>query len=122
MSEQPPPSGQNPYQPNPYGHGAYDAMPFLPPDHPQSTMVLILGILGLAVCQVLSPVAWVMGGNALREIDASGGRLGGRSAVNAGRICGMVGTVLLIIGVAVAVIAIVLALVVPLALVGSTSS
>jgi hypothetical protein len=38
----------------------------------------------------------------VREIDASGGRIGGRANANAGRICGIVGTVL--IGVSLAVV------------------
>jgi hypothetical protein len=42
-----------------------------------------------------------MGSGALREIDASQGThypLGGRSSVNAGRICGMIATALLVLG------------------------
>ena len=72
------------------------------PDHPSATTVLVLGILGLVLCQVLSPVAWVMGNRVVREIDASQGRQGGRSSANAGRVCGIVGTILL--GVAVVVV------------------
>ncbi len=55
----------------------------------------MLGILGLVLCQVLSPFAWVMGNRVVREIDASQGFTGGRGNANAGRICGIVGTVLL---------------------------
>ncbi|RLV56423.1 DUF4190 domain-containing protein [Aeromicrobium phragmitis] len=69
-----------------------------PPKHPQATLVLILGILGLAVCGVLAPVAWVMGNRALREIDANPQQFGGRSEANAGRILGIVGTAFLAIG------------------------
>lgn len=65
------------------------------PDHPRSTTVLVLGILGVVVCQVLGPFAWVMGKRAMNEIDASYGRLGGRSAVQAGYVLGIIGTVLL---------------------------
>jgi uncharacterized membrane protein YjgN (DUF898 family) len=81
--------------PPPYG--GYPAQPYAypPRDHPSSTTVLVLGILGLVVCQVLSPFAWVMGNRVVREIDASRGQLGGRSAANAGRICGIIGTALL---------------------------
>lgn len=66
-----------------------------PAKHPQSTIVLVLGILGLVVCGVLAPFAWVMGNRALREIDANPQQYGGRSEVNAGRILGIIGTVLL---------------------------
>jgi len=84
--------------PPPYG--GYPAQPYAypPRDHPSSTTVLVLGILGLVVCQVLSPFAWVMGNRVVREIDASAGRLGGRSMANAGRICGIIGTILIGVG------------------------
>jgi len=65
------------------------------PKHPQAVTVLVLGILGLVVCQVLSPFAWVMGNRAVREIDANPGVYDGRGEAQAGRILGIVGTVLL---------------------------
>ena len=65
------------------------------PDHPQSTTVLVLGIVSLVVCQILGPFAWVMGNRVVREIDSSRGLMGGRSSANAGRICGIIATVLL---------------------------
>ncbi len=40
-----------------------------------------------------------MGNRVLREIDSSGGAIGGRGSVQAGRICGIVATVLLALGV-----------------------
>jgi hypothetical protein len=70
-----------------------------PRDHPQTTTILILGILGLAVCQVLGPFAWSMGNKALREIDASNGQLSGRDTTNVGRILGIVATAILVLGV-----------------------
>ncbi len=66
-----------------------------PRDHPQTTTILILGILGLVLCQVLGPFAWSMGNKALREIDASEGHFGGRDTVNVGRILGIIGTIIL---------------------------
>ena len=75
-----------------------------PPDHPQTTTILILGICGLAVCQVLGPFAWSMGNKALREIDASEGQVGGRNTVNIGRILGIVGTGILVVSVLLLVI------------------
>jgi hypothetical protein len=85
--------------PDPYGQPYPQQRPYYqPPDHRQATTVLVLGILGLVLCQILSPVAWVMGNRVVQEIDASGGQLGGRGAANAGRICGIVGTVLIGVG------------------------
>jgi len=104
VTQQPPPpqppfGGQppNPYGPPPVGFGA--------PEHPRATTVLVLGILGLVLCQVISPFAWVMGNRVVREIDAAGGQVGGRSTANAGRICGIVGTILLGAGLLFAVVA-----------------
>jgi hypothetical protein len=64
-------------------------------DHPKATMALVLGILGLVLCGVLAPFAWVIGKNAVADIDASNGRLGGRGSANAGYILGIIGTILL---------------------------
>jgi hypothetical protein len=75
------------------------AYPAPPRDHPQTTTILILGICGLVLCQVLGPFAWSMGSKALKEIDASGGQLGGRDMVNVGRILGMVSTIILLVAV-----------------------
>ena len=93
--DQPPgPPGQGPpYQPSQPYQGAYHA----PPDHPQATTTLVLGILGLVVCGVLAPFAWHMGNRVLREIDGSQGQLGGRGNANAGRIMGIIGTALLVL-------------------------
>jgi hypothetical protein len=64
----------------------------------------VLGILGVVLCQVISPFAWVTGKRTLSEIDASQGRLGGRGQAQAGYILGIVGTVLLGLGVAILVV------------------
>jgi uncharacterized membrane protein YjgN (DUF898 family) len=108
----PPPEQQPPfggYPPNQYGAPPYGG--FVPPDHHQAVTVLILGILGLVLCQLISPFAWVMGNRVVREIDASGGQLGGRSTANAGRICGIVGTALLGLALLIFVAAIVIVLI-----------
>jgi uncharacterized membrane protein YjgN (DUF898 family) len=88
----------------PYGPPTY----YSQPDHPQATTVLVLGILGLLLCQILSPVAWVMGNRVVGEIDASMGQVGGRSSANAGRICGIVGTLMMIGGLVLLVLLLVL--------------
>jgi uncharacterized membrane protein YjgN (DUF898 family) len=75
-----------------------------PPNHPQAITVLVLGILGLVVCGILGPFAWVMGNRAVREIDASRGAFGGRTEANVGRILGIVATVLMIVGLAVVLV------------------
>jgi hypothetical protein len=110
---------QPPYQPPqqpppPYGYGYQQ--PYQPPapNHPSAMTSLVLGIIGLAgiltcggVTLVLSPFAWAIGSKAVKEIDAAPpGTYSGRDQANAGRITGIIGTVLLILGV-IAVIAII---------------
>ena len=63
-------------------------------------MILIFGILGLVgICWPLGIVAWVMGNGDLKAMDAGAMDPSGRSTTNAGRICGMIATILMIIGV-----------------------
>lgn len=107
----PPPEQQPPYgnyPPNQYGAPPYGG--FAAPDHSQAMLVLILGIVGLVVCGIAAPFAWVIGNRVIAEIDASNGQVGGRSTANAGRICGIIGTVLLGLGLLFAVIVVIVAL------------
>ena len=66
---------------------------------PNGTLILVLGILSIFLCQILGPVAWVMGNNGLTLINSGSGDESQRGNVNAGRICGIVGTVVLILSV-----------------------
>ncbi len=86
---------QQPMQPPPYA---------VPPNHPQATTILVLGILGILVCGLVGPFAWTMGNRVVAEIDAAGGRIGGRTEANVGRILGIVATALLLVGVLVFVV------------------
>jgi hypothetical protein len=65
------------------------------PEATQATTILVLGILGIVVCQVLGPFAWVMGNKELAAIDAGRRPPENRGTANAGRVLGIVGTVLL---------------------------
>ncbi|MGI8938888.1 MAG: DUF4190 domain-containing protein [Iamia sp.] len=76
--------------------GGY-AQPAPQREHPEGTKVLILGSLGLVACQILAPFAWVIGNRVVKEIDAAPGGYSNRSLANAGRICGMVGSILWIV-------------------------
>lgn len=73
-------------------------------EHPEGTKVLVLGILSLVICGLIGPFAWVSGNRVLKEIDSSGGGYTNRGAVNAGRICGIVGSILLIVGLVLGVV------------------
>lgn len=69
------------------------------PEASQATTVLVLGIIGVVLCQFLGPVAWVMGNNELQAIDAGLRPPENRGTANAGKILGIISTVLLAIGI-----------------------
>lgn len=60
---------------------------------------MVFGILSLVLCAPLGIAAWIMGNGDLKQMDAGTMDPSGRSNTSAGRICGIIGTVLLIIGV-----------------------
>ena len=68
------------------------------------TLILVFGILGLVVCAPLGIVAWIMGSGDLKQMDAGAMDPSGRSLTNAGRICGMIGTILLVLAVLCAIV------------------
>jgi hypothetical protein len=96
----PPPGGGGYSAPPPIGGGAFGGSQGFPVDHPKGMTVLILGILSLVCCGPLGIVAWVMGNGVLREIDAEPGRYSNRQLVQIGRILGIVGGVLFLLGLA----------------------
>jgi hypothetical protein len=63
----------------------------------RATLVLVFGILGFVACPFLGIAAWVMGNRDLEEMDHGLMDPSGREMTNAGRICGMVSTGLLIL-------------------------
>lgn len=111
---QPPAYGQDPYaQSGPYGqppepgqYGGYVQPGYAaPPPHPSATTALVLGLvslIGLFICLfpiLAAPFAWRTGSRVIKEIDAQPGRWSGREQAQAGRIMGIIGTVLLVLGI-----------------------
>lgn len=76
-----------------------------PPTDNQAVVALVLGICSVFCC-FLGPVAFFLGNSALRRIRGSGGTVSGEGMAQAGRILGIIGTVLLALGVLWVVIAI----------------
>jgi hypothetical protein len=126
MTEQPPAGSDQPQQPQQaqqpwqppeqgYTHQSYhqNYAPE-PPATSKATLALVLGIVGLTVCPGAASIpAWIIGSEAVKEIDASNGVLGGRSMAFAGKVTGIIGTVLAGLGiVAVGLIFLISALVV----------
>jgi predicted nucleic acid-binding Zn ribbon protein len=71
----------------------------------RGTLILVLGILSLVMAQIiLGPIAWVMGTEDLKKIRAGKMDPDGESNTNTGRICGMIGTILGAVGLAVVVV------------------
>ncbi len=69
----------------------------------RGTLILVFGILGLVVCAPFGIAAWIMGNGDLKQIDAGAMDPSGRSLTNAGRICGMIATILLAVGILVGI-------------------
>ncbi len=65
----------------------------------RGVLILVLGILSIVLCGLLGPAAWVMGNKDLAAIDAGRMDQTGRGMTQAGKICGIVGTVLVVLGV-----------------------
>lgn len=97
----------NPYDQNPYGQTGpanpyVQASPYGVPmaqNHPQSVVVLVLGILSVVGVAICGPIAWYLGNKAIAEVDANPMAYSDRGTLNAGRIMGIIGTVLLALGV-----------------------
>ncbi|MFQ5929366.1 MAG: DUF4190 domain-containing protein [Acidobacteriota bacterium] len=66
--------------------------------HGRSTAALIMGILGLLVCQFLSPVAWYVGYQELKAIRSGQSPQADKGIAKAGMILGIIGTILLALG------------------------
>ena len=89
MSTMPPP---------PPGYESFDNQSVGPRPYPRGTLILVLGILSFFICGIiLGIVAFVMGNNAIKEIDRNPGAYSNRSVVNAGRICGAIGAALSVV-------------------------
>ena len=91
----PPAYGQQPlYPPAPYGYPP-QPVAYALPNAPGAVPALVLGIIGIVLCQVCGPFAWWQGKQAEDAIAAAPGSYGGKGLATAGKILGIVGTVLL---------------------------
>lgn len=74
------------------------------PESSQATTILVLGVLSLVCLPILGPVAWVLGNLELRAIHEGRRDPANRGMANAGKILGIIGTVLILIAAVVAVL------------------
>lgn len=63
----------------------------------RGTTVLVLGILSLVVCSIMGPIAWSMGNEEIRRIDSGMTSPSMRGYAQAGRVCGIISSSLLIL-------------------------
>ncbi|MBO9522887.1 MAG: DUF4190 domain-containing protein [Nocardioidaceae bacterium] len=118
--QQPPAYGQQPYDPTQAYPQGYPAMPYsyagyAVPDHPQATAAMVWGIVSLVggvscgLPILASPVAWILGHKARKEIRREPQRYGGESKATAGMVMGIIGTVLLVLALVLIVVVVVIA-------------
>jgi hypothetical protein len=86
----------------------------------RGTMILVFGILGLIVCFPFGIVAWVMGNTDLKAMDAGTMDPEGRGTTQAGKIIGIVTTILTVLSIIIGIFFFAVALI--LAAVASSSS
>jgi hypothetical protein len=102
------PAGQyqpaGPYQPAPYGQ------PYGAPmqEHPQGTMILIFGILGIFIT-IFAPIAWYLGNKARADIQTSGMQYSNEQNISIGRMLGKIFTIIAIVWIAFVIIWIIIA-------------
>lgn len=105
----PAPSATTPQPPVGSGQQAYPRS-----TSSNATTALVLGILGFVCCQLAAPFAWKIGHDEVRTIDAGHGNPADRGFAMAGKILGILGTILLTL--------VVLYLVVAVVIIGASSS
>ena len=64
----------------------------------RGVLILVLGILGLVFCPIIGIFAWVMGSGDLNEMDAGRMDPEGKTLTQAGKICGIIAVVLMLLG------------------------
>ena len=102
------PQYQQPYPPSPDGRIA-----FQPPEpaveHPQAVLAFVLGLLSVLGLLITGPFGWYFGRRVVREIDQDPRQFSNRGLAMTGMVLGIIGTVFLLLVIALIVIGIVLA-------------
>ena len=70
----------------------------------RGTLILILGVLSLIICQPVGIAAWIMGNADLKQIAAGTMDPEGKSLTQIGKILGIIAVVLMVIGVVVGIL------------------
>jgi hypothetical protein len=96
---QPAPYGQQ--SPMPYGQQPYTMPPMQ--EHPQGTMILIFGILGIFIT-IFAPIAWYLGNKAKKDLQMSGVQYSNEQNISIGRMLGKVFTIIAIVSIILVII------------------
>ena len=72
--------------------------PLEQPEPHRGMLVLIFGIIGLITCAIFSILAWVFGNEDLKKMESGRMDPAGRDTTNAGRILGIIGVAMNVIG------------------------
>ena len=100
---------QTPYgQQSPMPYGQQSPMPYgqqqqpytMPPtqEHPQGTLILIFGILGIFIT-IFAPIAWYLGNKAKKDVQTSGIQYSNEKNISIGRMLGKIFTIIAIISI-----------------------
>lgn len=104
------------YQQPQYQHGSGGQVQFQPAgstvEHPQATLAFVLGLLSVLGVLIVGPFGWWFGRKVVREIDLDPRPYSNRGLAMAGMVLGIIGTVFLILAVALFATAIVAAVLV----------
>ena len=84
----------------PYGQQPYGAPP---QEHPQGTLILIFGILGIFIT-IFAPIAWYLGNKARKDIQTSGIQYSNEQNISIGRMLGKVFTIIAIVSIVLLII------------------
>ena len=84
----------------PYGQQPYGAPP---QEHPQGTLILIFGILGIFIT-IFAPIAWYLGNKAKEDIQTSGVQYSNEQNISIGRMLGKVFTIIAIVSIVLVII------------------
>ena len=103
------PSPQQPAAP-PYSQPAYGTAPYpgdaaMYPEPSQAVLALVLGIIGIVAFQLVAPFAWALGNREIQGIDQGRRNPANRGMAVAGKVTGIIGTVILALGVLVLIVA-----------------
>jgi hypothetical protein len=96
---QPAPYGQQ--SPMPYGQQPYTMPPMQ--EHPQGTLILIFGILGIFIT-IFAPIAWYLGNKAKQDVQTSGVQYSNEQNISIGRMLGKIFTIIAIVSIVLVII------------------